>query len=384
MRRWIGASVAAALAMTSATAPSIAGPALPAAEPTEVTETAAPSVEATTAVTDGTSSYVQQGLTIHELDKELTRLKAEQADVDVSIQEQQGKIEEQRHVLDARTVASGKVLRAYYMGQRDQLWMLLFKMRSLSEGLLILDYLQAIVRSDFRILDAYREAYKEQQALLADLSARQERLRVVIAEHERQRTRLTEEQAELDRKLAELTIQEREKQLAAIEATTKAWEEEGVPLFEEVLTALSAAMQDLPELLADPSLMSVSGAAMEIRLTDEAFNTFLRERNAMFESFDFGFGPSGMTVTGGMEDRTAVLQGIYILETEPANALRFRIDSVAFNGYELPDTTRAELQNRYDLSFEPGRLVAGLTVSELENEEGWLRVKLSFSFGSRS
>jgi hypothetical protein len=104
----------------------------------------------------------------------------------------------------------------------------------------------------------------------------------------------------------------------------------------------------------------------------------------MFEDFDFGFGPSGMTVTGGIEDRTASLQGIYILETEPANALRFRIDSVAFNGYELPDTTRAELQDRYDLSFEPGRLVAGLTVSELENEEGLLRVKLSFSFADRS
>jgi peptidoglycan hydrolase CwlO-like protein len=380
MRRWIGASVAAALAMTSATAPSFAGPALPAAE---TAETAAPAAE-TTAVTDGTSSYVQQGLTIHELDKELTRLKAEQADVDVSIGEQQGKIEKQRLVLDERTAASGKVLRAYYMGQRDQLWMLLFKMRSLSEGLLILDYLQAIVRNDFRILDEYRTAYKEQQALLADLSARQERLRLVIAEHERQRTRLTEEQAELDRRLAELTNQEREKQLAAIEAATKSWEEEGVPLFEDVLTALSAAMQDLPELLADPSLMSVSGASMEIRLTDEAFNTFLRERNAMFEDFDFGFGPSGMTVTGGIEDRTASLQGIYILETEPANALRFRIDSVAFNGYELPDTTRAELQDRYDLSFEPGRLVAGLTVSELENEEGLLRVKLSFSFADRS
>ncbi len=378
MRTWIAASVAAALAIGSATAPSFAGPARQ--EPAET----APAAEPTTAVTDGSSSLVQQGLAIHELDKELERLKGEQATVDDSIRKQQAAIDERKTVLEQRTQASGKVLRAYYMGQRDRMWMLLFQMRSLGEALLALDYLQAIVRSDYRTLSAYRAAYEEQQALLAELSARQERLRVVIAEHERQRVRVAEEQAELDRRLAELTEQERQEQLATIEATTKAWEEQGVPLFEDVLTALSAAMQELPELLSDPSLLSVNGASMEIRLSDDTFNTFLRERNPIFESFDFGFGPSGMTVTGGIDDSVAVLHGIYILEQEPANALRFRIDNVAFNGYELPDTTRTELQNRFDLSFAPGRLVAGLAVSEIANEEGMMRVKLSFSLASRS
>ncbi|TLS50377.1 hypothetical protein FE782_20330 [Paenibacillus antri] len=378
MRKWFGAGLALALAITSAAVPAFAGPALPrpAAEERPAEQAAA--------VTDDASTFVQQGLTIHELDKELVRLKAEEASVDESIALQEDAIDRQKVVLDARTAAAGKILRAYYMGQRDRLWMLVFRMRSLGEALVAIDYLQAIVTNDFRTLETYREAYREQQELLAELAARQDRLQFVIAEHERQRTRLIEEQAELDRRLAELTELEREAQLAAIEATTRAWEEEGVPLFEDVLTALSAAMQDLPELLSDPTLMTVSGASMEIRLTDEVFNNFLRERNELFEGFDFGFGPSGMTVTGGIGGNAATLQGVYILEKEPENTLRFQIDNVAFNGYELPDTTRTELQNRYDLSFEPGRLVAGLTVSELANEEGRMRVKLSFNFASRS
>jgi len=378
MRKWFGACLALALAVTGAAGSSFASPVAP--------ERAAEErpVEETTAVTDGASPLVQQGLTIHELDKELARLKTEEASVGESIGLQQGVIDRQKVVLAERTTAAGRVLRAYYMGQRDRLWLLLFRMRSLGEALLALDYLQAIVKSDFRTLETYRKTYEEQQALLAELSSRQERLRQVIAEHEKQRVRLTEAQAELDRRLAELDEQEREAQLAAIEAATRSWEEEGVPLFEDVLTALSVAMQDLPELLSDPALLTVEGASMEIRLTDEVFNAFLRERNALFEQFDFGFGPSGMSVSGRIDGNTATLQGLYILEEEPDNALRFEIGSIAFNGYELPDTTRAELQKRYDLSFEPGRLVAGLTVSELANEDGRMRVKLSFSFASRS
>ncbi|HZG55896.1 hypothetical protein [Paenibacillus sp.] len=377
MRRWIAGYAAAALTATTLFSfPAGASPVV--GEPTQEPS----AVQETEAVTDGGSPFVQQGLTIYELDKELLRLQAEEADVDASIEEQRQQIARQQVALDQRTASAGRVLRSYYMGQRDRMWLLLFRMSSLSEALTVLDYLQAIVTNDFRTLELYREAYRERQSLLAELTSRQARLDFVIAEHERQRVRLLEEQAELDRRLAELDEAEREAQLAAIAAATTEWEEEGIPLFEEVLSALGAAMTDLPALLSDPELISVKGGSMEIRLTEDAFNAFLMERNPIFETFRFGFAPSGLTVTGAYEEKTATLQGAYILEKEPANALRFQIDSVRFNGYELPEPTRAAMQDRYDLSFEPGRLVAGLEVSELINEQGVLRVKLRFAIGA--
>src|SRR5690606_14861751 len=101
------------------------------------------------------------------------------------------------------------------------------------------------------------------------------------------------------------------------------------------------------------------------RLTDEAFNDFLMERNPIFEAFRFGFGPEGMTVSGELEEREATLHGMYILEHEPVNALRFEIGEVRFNEVELPDTTRAAMQAEYDFTFEPGKLVSGLNVKQL-------------------
>jgi len=391
MRKWFGGCLAASLALlcvavsgvergfAAETVPAVGSAASEAAPARTAAEAAA---EPTEAVTDGASSLVQQGLTIHELDKELERLKAEEADVNADIGAKSAEIERQKTTLDARTAAAGRVLRAYYMGQRDRLWLLLFEMNSLNEALVALDYLQAIVTNDFKTLREYRAAYVAQQARLAELTAQQERLRVVIAEHERQRARLVEAQAELDRRLAELTVQEREAQLDAIAAVTEQWEQEGLPLFEDVLAALSTTMKDLPELLEDPSLMSVKDGIMEIRISDTKFNSFLKERNELFEHFEFAFGPEGMTVTGGLDGHSAALLGAYTLEHEPVNALRFAISSLTYNGFELPDTTKDALQEKYDLAFEPGRLLSGLTVSELANEEGLMRVKLSFSLAS--
>lgn len=377
MRRWFAGCVAAALTVSAVAGSVQAGPVAENASPASAAaKAAAPAV-----VTDSGSAFVQQGLTIHELDKELARLKSEEVRLDDSIAALSGDIERQRALLEVRSESAGRVLRSYYMGHRDQLWMLLFRVRSLNEALLVLDYLQAIVTNDFRTLRMYKEAYEERQALLAEQTARQERLQRVIAEHETQRVRMLAEQAELDRRLAELAEEERNAQLAAIAAAASAWEESGIPLFEQVLTALSEAMTDLPALLADPSLLVVDGASMEVRLTDQAFNNFLQQRNPIFETFRFVFEPEGLTVSGSVGGTTATLSGVYLLENEPANALRFQISSVRFNGFELPDTTRTAMQEQYDLAFEPGRLVSGLTVSELLNEEGVLRVKLSFSFG---
>jgi hypothetical protein len=334
-------------------------------------------IEAAIQAEQGTSIR-QQGLTIHELDKELIRLKTKEQAVGGQILTQEQALDRQKAVLQERTESAGRVLRSYYMGQRDRLWLLMFQMNSLSEALLALDYLQAIVSNDFRMLEKYKQALSERKQLLADLEAQQTELTRVISEHEQQRARLVAAQEELDRQLALLTEQRRKEELAQIEMLKTAWEREGIPLFEEVLGSLAAAMVDLPVLLSDESLLKVKGANVEIQITDSHFNTFLRERNALFEQFQFSFRPDGMKVTGAVEDKKASFQGKYVLQSEPTNVLLFQIDTITFNGYELPDTTRNDLQSQYDLAFEPGRLFAGLKVSDLANEEGRMRVQLAF------
>ena len=380
MTKFLAAVAAAALAQPALAA---APPAAPAAE--EGAEAGALREERKPAAEELDLSFVQQGLTIHELEKELERLKAYQAETETEIAALSADLERQQQRLKVRKEAAGRVLRAYYMGQRDKLWLLLFEVRSLNEALAALDYLQAVWVHDNRTLERYREAYEQSAALLAELNSRRDRLDFLIGEYETQRARKLEEQAELDRRLTELAEEERNRQIAAIEAARSEWEEIGVPLFEDVLAALSGAMTELPNLLTDPSLIAVVDGGLEFRLTDTAFNAFLQEQDPIFETFRFRFSPEGMAVSGELNEKTASLGGRYILLEEPENALHFIIDSIWFNGVELPDTTKAALQQQYDLTFEPGLLVSGLSVSELIHEEGMVRVKLALSlFGGNS
>lgn len=79
---------------------------------------------------------LQKGLTVYEIDQELARIQLEEAHImkqrttsELELQQQTARSEEtKRH--------AAKVLRAYYMGDRDSLWMLLFPFRLLKMRLL--------------------------------------------------------------------------------------------------------------------------------------------------------------------------------------------------------------------------------------------------------
>lgn len=345
---------------------------------------AQPQPEPRHAVTDHTSTIVQQGLTIHELDKELSRLKEEEISLNERLEGQRETIRKHSALLDLRTTSAGEVLRAYYMGQRDRLWMLLFKMRSFSETLMALDYLRVMVSNDFRILEAYKQANQQHRTLLAELEMHSGQLQRTIAEYEKQRERLVAIQEELDRQLAEMPEELRTAELAQIAAATRTWEEEGIPVFEQVMNALSLAMTELPSVLSDPAFLTVNGSNMEVRITDEHLNAFLKERDPLFEQFQFAFNQDGMTVNGAYHGHEVTFAGNYRLEQQPVNALRFQIEQITFNDYELPDTTSAALQERFDFTFAPSRIMAGLTVSDVVNEAGQMRVQLAISFAGRT
>ncbi|WP_274363291.1 hypothetical protein [Paenibacillus thermotolerans] len=322
-------------------------------------------------------SLLQQGLMIHEIDKEVERLKTEEKEVERKIGESEASLVNQQARLDRKREEAGRVLRAYYMGHRDHMWLLLINMKSINEALVVLDYMNAVVRNDFRVLFAYRAEYEERQRLLAELELRQQSLQTVIADRLKQKDRLTALQEELERELAKLTEEERAFQEEQIERLTDNWETEGIPLFEMYLTEFSKAMNDITELLSDEKRISLNGTELTVTLTDDDFNAFLRKKNPLFDSFEFRFQPDKLLVTGSYASKEAIIEGRYILEKEPENLLRFELISLAYNGFQLPETTAGALQRQYDLSFRPGQLFAGLEASELETKEGTLEVKLT-------
>ncbi|MNG34350.1 hypothetical protein D3C84_1208120 [compost metagenome] len=58
----------------------------------------------------------------------------------------------------------------------------------------------------------------------------------------------------------------------------------------------------------------------------------------------------------------------------------FHIDNVVFNGLELPESTRQDLEDEFDLGFYPEKIVSFLHATDVESKDGVLYVKLSISF----
>jgi hypothetical protein len=68
--------------------------------------------------------------------------------------------------------------------------------------------------------------------------------------------------------------------------------------------------------------------------------------------------------------------GHYSLQNEPENAILFHVDSLHFNGLELPDTTRADLQRNFDLGFYPQKLIKFVKAQSVSLQPGKLVVEL--------
>jgi hypothetical protein len=124
--------------------------------------------------------------------------------------------------------------------------------------------------------------------------------------------------------------------------------------------------------------LQLRGRNVTVRLTDDDFNAFLRERNDLFQKYTFTFNPEGIVVTGSVENHKATVQGNYKVESQPVNALRFQLSSIILNDYALPDTTQRALEQKYNLAFYPNQLLPSLVVQSLNNLVGELEVLMSF------
>ena len=60
-------------------------------------------------------------------------------------------------------------------------------------------------------------------------------------------------------------------------------------------------------------------------------------------------------------------------------SILFHVDELIFNGLALPDTTRAQLEQQFDLGFYPSEIVSFLKAKSVEVKGNDLIIKLSIS-----
>ncbi|WP_019533042.1 hypothetical protein [Paenibacillus ginsengihumi] len=339
------------------------------------------------ALREASRQVLQKGLTLYEIDQELSRIAELEQQLNAQISATEQELERARASSDEARRHAGKVIRAYYMGDRDTIWLLLFSIRSLSDALSTLEYLQMILSSDRRAL----RQHSEEQARLSRITEELAQSRLALQESKERylsgRERLVALQKELDEALAASGQADQLRQ--QMEALNAQWQEEGVPLFKTYFRELAKAMKDLPEMVTagsgGNSRLILNGFNYTFQLTDEELNEFLRQKNELFHRLTFRFTADQVIAEGMHENTTVLIKGNYRLETKNASDgkavqyAKYSIDELQYNGYMLPDTTIRALESEFDLGIYPQNIASFLQVTGIDLEEGTMSVMLKLA-----
>ncbi len=325
---------------------------------------------------EDTMKLLQEGLTISEIDREVERLSAQELAMNEEIVQTESSILLASDKVEATREHAGRVLRSYYMGERDSLWLLLLRANSFVDALSVYQYLQVIAESDRHAIDRHTTAYQQLQELHAMLLQQRTELVEVKQAFLEQRDRVAKLQAELDQKLAEQA--NRDELIAQIEQLNNEWRTNGLPVFRQFLQAMTDAMANLSEYLLDNenALEAVDRKNFLFHIEEDALNRFLREQDDVFEQFKYALTNEHIIITGKLGNTAIEIKGHYEIQHEPEEALRFMLDELIYNAFTLPDTTRLEMQQQFKMTFYPAQhpLTSIMTFSAVELQQGVLTI----------
>jgi hypothetical protein len=328
---------------------------------------------------DAQKKLLQQSLSIYEIDQELNRLAAREEKLNSEISDTEQRIAKQEQdVVKARSRAA-QTLRAYYTGERNSVWAILFSARSFSDALQISEYLLMIFDNDRRSLQTYADHLAQLKELHAQLTKNRQDLLETKSRFLAQRERAEALKKQRDEQLA------REKEAEALrrqsEQLIENWVQTGIPMFKKYFQALAEAMGGLPKLLLAEGNrhLSFSGLNATFSITDRELNDFLRGENPILRNLTFTFLDNEMRIAGREGDVDVAISGRYVLETKNGHKIvLFHIDELSYAGYTLPDTTAKALEDEFELGFYPESFSSFLEVTGLTMEQGTLSLQLKF------
>lgn len=322
-----------------------------------------------------TRKLLEKSLSVVEIDREIARISSLRLQTREEIDRSQARLAQQEIAIAVQREQAGRVLRAYYMGQKELILGALLSAQSLPELFRAWEAIDLIITSDRAAMDRYAAEYAKLREGYEQLRRDQAELAEVESNLQAQRARLIELQKEVDRALSASGDEAHLRQLMAeLEAY---WKNIGMFEVKRHFRALAEAMQELPEWIQkNPDTLERKGLKAKLTITDAQLNEFLRERGEEFRHFRIAFEQDRMTLSGDNGDLQVAIGGHYSIEDEPENAIRFHVDSLSFNGLELPDTTRAELEREFDLGFYPGKLIRLIKADSVELTPGRLTVQL--------
>ncbi|MBD3917996.1 hypothetical protein H8B09_04460 [Paenibacillus sp. PR3] len=322
---------------------------------------------------------LEKSLSVVEIDKEISRVQQEQAQQQTILAATQTRIDQQEQQLADQREETGRILRSYYMGERDWLLKALLSFHSLQEWIKLLDYIDIIFSRDRTLMTQYAEQARSLRHEYEEQSEQQRKLHQAEEDLLKQRDRVAQLQKEMN-----ITLEGRsdaDKLRLLMNELNTYWNNVGVREVRTYFQALSEAMDHLPDWAQkNKEYLEINGFNYKLRIPEDALNDFLREQNEIFNVFAFHF-KDGQVIASGSRDGISIeVIGTYTVESDPKNHIQFHINSLKFNGIPLPDTTRQELEQTFDLSFYPQQILKFLTAKDVSISDGELVVSLAVKF----
>lgn len=322
-----------------------------------------------------TRRLLEKSLSVVEIDREIERISGLRSATETAIAGTEKQLAEQEKAIAAQREKAGRVLRSYYMGQKEAIWSALLSSRSLSELLQTWELMDLIMSNDRQVLDRYSSQYKQLKQGYDTLQKNRTDLAQIEDNLRAQRERVVALQRELDEAVAASGDAERLKRM--MDEMQAYWQNVGLYEVRQQFDLLAKAMDKLPEWIQKhPDTLKTSGLKMTLTITDAELNDYLRGQDERMKQFSIGFEPGVMKLEGSNGTIEVGIEGHYTVENDPQNAILFHIDKLVFNGLELPDTTRADLEREFDLGFYPQQLVKFLKAESVSLESGKLIVGL--------
>lgn len=317
---------------------------------------------------------LQQNLNLIEAERELKRLnqtkiqlQSEQAILESQVRSMESRLDEQRDQV-------ANVIRAYYSGERPTLWMAIFMTDNWSELFFIYDLLEALYEHDRLVLQEYQKQYDATVKAKQDLESVQNTVVQTIAHYKAQMEQLRRLDQELQGRLAALPDADKVRLL--MKQLEDDWLEKGLPAFTAFFNELALSMQQLSDII-NPSNITRKGTTLRVEIADTDINTFLASKNRMFESVIFTFRDGNMWMEGRYQNIILTMIGYY--EKVSDQKLEFVIDSLYYDGFELPDSTIKNLQNQFDLGFYPAKINPRVRVQSIQMKDRLLQIDFTLS-----
>lgn len=331
---------------------------------------------------DELRQLLQKSLTVYELDQEIARLTVREQ----NLSEQLSSLEQQMSTIAAEMEITreraGRVLRAYYMGDRPQFWMMLLSADSLSDLLTMYDYMSLMVSNDRRVLSAHAETYDKLELAKAELEATRAALGEIKQLFIVRRDEMLKLQQEIDEQVAQSEYGDQLQQ--EIERFTKEWEEVGIPLLRKYVAGIVLAMENVPELLTGENASKYVKSAnllsrtMKFEISDTDLTAFFHAKNPELQNLQLQF-DDGLFIASGKEgDLEATIKGRYVISNDPVNHLEFIVEELIYQGFILPETSNQALQEEFGMGFVPSEFIPNLSVTEIRMDDGKMGLSLSF------